>query len=69
MDESEWRRQLVPCDLCGADDAVRVLEKGGAFYVQCRRCQFVYANPRVFVPVAEIEQEYESKKEHYAATR
>lgn len=36
----------VACDLCGADDARDLLAKAGGHYVQCRRCGFVYANPR-----------------------
>jgi 2-polyprenyl-3-methyl-5-hydroxy-6-metoxy-1,4-benzoquinol methylase len=44
---SESGFQNVSCDLCGADDCRRVLEKDQAFYVECARCGFVYANPRI----------------------
>lgn len=36
----------VDCDLCGSSDKEQVLEKNGTFYVRCKTCGFVYANPR-----------------------
>ena len=38
--------ERVPCDLCGADDAVPRHRKGEWTLVKCRRCGLVYLNPR-----------------------
>ncbi len=43
----------VPCDLCGADDALPVFWKNGTLVkkqftiVRCRHCSFVYVDPRI----------------------
>lgn len=50
----EMEREEVPCNNCGGDDAVLLLEgrdrlhgKGGTFsLVRCRRCRLIYLNPR-----------------------
>jgi SAM-dependent methyltransferase len=42
----EILRKDVNCDLCGKNDCDRVVEKCGLFYVRCRNCSFIYANPR-----------------------
>lgn len=42
----------IRCDLCGAGDAKRVLQKKGVCYAQCQQCGFVYADP----PIADYEK-------------
>src|SRR5689334_2404304 len=39
-------REVVACDLCGADDAAFLVAKNGFRVVRCRRCDLVYVNPR-----------------------
>lgn len=48
---AEIRGQYVRCDLCGVDDSELLIEKQAAFYVRCRRCGFIYANPRFTGPL------------------
>lgn len=36
----------APCPLCGGDDHVAERELNGFFLVRCRRCSFVFVNPR-----------------------
>jgi 2-polyprenyl-3-methyl-5-hydroxy-6-metoxy-1,4-benzoquinol methylase len=55
----------VTCDLCGADDCTRVLEKEGACYVECNRCGFVYANPRICDPESFNEELFENRLHSY----
>ena len=57
--------EYVSCDLCGADDAEQVLHKCDTFYVQCRRCNFVYTNPRIAEPLEENEALFQSRLQSY----
>ena len=57
---TEPYRQYVRCDLCDADDAEPIVEKDGTFYVRCRQCAFVYANPRIIEPAEGNRQAFES---------
>lgn len=49
---AEPYEEYVFCDLCGADDGERIVAKSGTFYVRCRQCGLIYANPRIFDPVS-----------------
>ncbi|MBM3832245.1 MAG: class I SAM-dependent methyltransferase [Verrucomicrobia bacterium] len=55
----------VRCDLCGADDSQRVLEKEGACYAECKRCGFIYAHPRINDPEAFNEEIFQERLQTY----
>jgi 2-polyprenyl-3-methyl-5-hydroxy-6-metoxy-1,4-benzoquinol methylase len=57
--------QHVCCDLCGADDAEQILRKQERFYVRCRRCGFIYTNPRASEPAADNVKFFEAHKQEY----
>ena len=57
--------QHVCCDLCGADDAEQILRKQERLYVRCRRCGFIYTNPRVSEPAADNVELFEARKQEY----
>jgi len=37
----------IPCNLCGGNETRRLFEKEGFTFVQCRRCSFIYVNPKL----------------------
>lgn len=52
----------IACNLCGADDYVIRFEAGEAQparIVECRRCGFMYANPRATAPDHELVVDYD----------
>lgn len=57
----------VSCDLCGSRDAVFLLEKGGACYVRCPRCGFIFTRPRDFDTLAKNNETYEERLPRYVA--
>jgi SAM-dependent methyltransferase len=50
-------RELVSCNLCGADDHVLWARVGEATLVRCRECGLVFTNPRL--PTAVLTDSYE----------
>ncbi len=38
--------KYVDCDLCGNNNYDRLYEKNGTFWVRCKKCGFIYTNPR-----------------------
>lgn len=54
------------CDLCGAREAAFLLEKGGAQYVRCRGCGFIFTHPRNFDSLTENNEAYEDRIDRYA---
>jgi 2-polyprenyl-3-methyl-5-hydroxy-6-metoxy-1,4-benzoquinol methylase len=52
----------VPCNLCGADDAETLFERGVAQHnriVKCRRCGLMYSNPRIRPADQELVKDYD----------
>lgn len=52
----------IPCNLCGADDYIVRFKAGvaqPAQIVECRKCGFMYANPRTGAPDHELIVDYD----------
>ena len=62
---AEPYEQYVLCDLCGADEGEQIARRGGACYVRCRVCGFIYANPRISDPVADNERSFAAGRQQY----
>jgi len=53
---NDKKLEKVTCNFCGADDYIAKYHVGEFQYVQCRKCGFVYVNPRL--TEAEIKRLY-----------
>jgi len=68
MIADETKKRVV-CPLCGADDARRVFLNREVRVVRCRRCRFLYQNPRDHRSLEEEAENAESYYEIYNAVR
>ncbi len=60
--EGQQRLEIVPCNLCGAEDATRLYRIDGFQIVRCRKCGLIYVNPRLVRE--EVEKIY-SQSEYF----
>lgn len=61
---SEFPREAVSCDLCGADDTIFLIVKNGFRVVRCRGCHLVYVNPRPDLKALESQYSIATYVEH-----